>query len=156
MVFLECRRQLSSQDKMALPNMLDFPFFTISCSILKLKSIESVILSNYLITSVTPFFCLQSFPALGSFPMSHLFVSGGQSIGASASATVLPMNIQGWLPLLTGLISLLSKGATTMAGGLELEQSVGDSVCWSHPASQLECRLPLLWAWKRISCICVF
>ena len=53
--------------------------------------------------------CLQSFPASESFPMSQFFVSGGQSIGASAS--VLPMNIQGWFPLgLTGLISLPSKG----------------------------------------------
>ena len=53
--------------------------------------------------------CLQSFPAAGSFPMNQLFASGGQSIGASAS--VLPMNIQGSFPLgLTGLISLLSKG----------------------------------------------
>ena len=55
--------------------------------------------------------CLQSFPASGSFPVSQFFASGGQSIGASASAPVLPMNIQGWFPLgLTGLISLLSKG----------------------------------------------
>ena len=55
--------------------------------------------------------CLQSFPASGSFPMSRLVESGGQSIGASVSASVLPMNIQGWFPLgLTGLISLLSKG----------------------------------------------
>ena len=54
--------------------------------------------------------CLQSFPASGSFPVSQLFTSGGQSIGASASASVLPMNIQDWFPLgLTGLISLLSK-----------------------------------------------
>jgi len=53
--------------------------------------------------------CLQSFPASGSFPMSWLFASGGQNIGASAS--VLPMNIQGWFPLgLTGLLSLQSKG----------------------------------------------
>ena len=62
-------------------------------------------------SSVIPFSCLQSFPALGSFPMSQLFASGGQSIGASASASVFPMNIQGLFPLgLTGLISLLSKG----------------------------------------------
>ena len=55
--------------------------------------------------------CLQSFPASRSFPMSQLFASGGQSIGTSASAPVLPMNIQGWLPLgLTSLISLQSKG----------------------------------------------
>ena len=59
-------------------------------------------------SSVVPFsFCLQSFPASGSFPMSQLFASGGQSIGASVS--VLPMHIQGWFPLgWTGLISLLS------------------------------------------------
>ena len=61
--------------------------------------------------SVIPFSsCLQSFPASGSFPISQLFASGGQSIGASASASVLPVNIQGRFPLgLTGLI-LLSKG----------------------------------------------
>ena len=62
--------------------------------------------------SVIPFSsCLHSFPASRSFPISQLFASGGQSIGASASASVLPMNIQGQFPLeLTGLISLLSKG----------------------------------------------
>ena len=55
--------------------------------------------------------CLQSFPASGSFPVSQFFTSGGQSTGASASASVLPMNIQGWFPLgLTGWISLWSKG----------------------------------------------
>jgi len=60
-------------------------------------------------SSVIPCSHLQSFPASGPFPMSQLFVSGGQSIGASAS--VLPMNIQDWFPLgWTGLISLLSKG----------------------------------------------
>ena len=63
-------------------------------------------------SSVVPFFsCLQSFPASGSFLMSQLFPSGGQSIGVSASASVLPKNIQGWFPLgLTSLISLQSKG----------------------------------------------
>ena len=63
-------------------------------------------------SSFVPFSsCLQSLPASGSFPMSQLFASGDQSIGASASASVLPMNIQGWFPLgLTGLISLQSKG----------------------------------------------
>ena len=55
--------------------------------------------------------CLQSFPASEIFPMSWLFTSGGQNIGASASAAVLLMNNQSWFPLLlTGLISLLSKG----------------------------------------------
>ena len=63
-------------------------------------------------SSVNPFSsCLQSFPASGSFPMSWCFTSGGQSIGASASAWSLPMNIQGWFHLgSTRLISLLSKG----------------------------------------------
>ena len=63
-------------------------------------------------SSVVPFsFCLQSFPASRSFQMSQFFASGGQSIGASSLASVLPMNIQGWFPLgLTCLLSLLSKG----------------------------------------------
>ena len=63
-------------------------------------------------SSVIPFSsCLQSFPSSASFPMSQLFTSGGQSIGVSASALVLPMNIQDWLPLgWTGRISLQSKG----------------------------------------------
>ena len=77
-----------------------------------LMSIESVMSSNKLILlspSVAPSSsCLQTFPAFGSFPMSQLFASGDQSIGASMSA--LPMNIQGLFLLeLTGLMSLLSK-----------------------------------------------
>ena len=57
-------------------------------------------------SSVTSFSCLQSFPALGSFLMNWLLASGDQSIGASVSASVLPMSIQDWFPLgLTGLIS---------------------------------------------------
>ena len=63
-------------------------------------------------SSVIPFSsCLQFFPASGSFQMSQLSASGGQSIGVSASKSVLPMNIQDWFPLgLTGWISLQSKG----------------------------------------------
>ena len=63
-------------------------------------------------SSVIPFsFCLQPFPESGSFPMSQFFASGGQSIGDSALASVLPRNIQDWLALgLTGWISLQSKG----------------------------------------------
>ena len=63
-------------------------------------------------SSVIPFSsCLQSFPASGTFVISQFFTSGGQSIEASASASVLPMNVQGWFPLgLTSLTSLLSKG----------------------------------------------
>ena len=61
--------------------------------------------------SVAPFpFCLQSFPASGSFTVSRCFASGGQSTGASVSASILSMNIQGWFPLgLMGLIALQSK-----------------------------------------------
>ena len=63
-------------------------------------------------SSVVPFFShLQSFPASRSFPVSQFFTSGGQSFGVSASASVLPMNIQDWSPLgWTGWISLQSKG----------------------------------------------
>ena len=63
-------------------------------------------------SSVIPFSsCLQSFPASGCFPVSQFFASDGQSIGVSASTSVLPMNIQDWSPLgWTGWISLQSKG----------------------------------------------
>ena len=65
-----------------------------------------------ILSSVIPFSsCLQSFPASGSFQMSQFFASGGQSIGVSASTSVLPMNIQDWSPSgWTGWISLQSKG----------------------------------------------
>ena len=78
--------------------------FSISQSLLKLMTIESVMASNCLCRP--PLFLSSIFPASGSFLMSQFFASCGQSIGASASASVLPMNIQGWFPLgLTGLIS---------------------------------------------------
>ena len=65
----------------------------------------------HLTISSSVFACPQSFPASGSFQMSQLFPSGGQSIGVSASTSVLPMNTQDWSPLgWTGWISLLSKG----------------------------------------------
>ena len=89
-----------------------FLSFTISWSLLKLMSIESLMPSNHLILChpVLPL-CPQSFPASGSFPLSQFFTSGGQSTGASASASVLAINIQGRFPLgLTGWISLQSKG----------------------------------------------
>ena len=73
-------------------------------------------------SSVAPFSsCPQSFPASGSFPMSRFFELDGQSTRASASASVLPMTIQGWFPLgLTGLISLLSKGLSQESSALGL------------------------------------
>ena len=72
---------------------------TNSQSLLKLISIESVVLSNISSSVVSFSSCLQSFPALRSFPMSQFFASGGQSIGVSVSASVLPMNNQDWFPL---------------------------------------------------------
>ena len=76
-------------------------------------------------SSAIPFSsCLQSFPASGSFPMSQLFSWGGQSSGVSASASVLPMNIQNWFPLgCTGLVSLLSKG---------LSRVFSSTIVWKH------------------------
>ena len=76
--------------------------------------------------------CPQSFPASGSFPMSHFFASGGQSIEVSAS--VLPMNIQGWFPLgLTGLISLLSKGLSRIFSSPTVRKHLSFMVHLSHP-----------------------
>ena len=73
---------------------------------------------------VTPFSsCPLSFPASESFPMSQFFISGGQSSGASASASILPMNIQGWFPLaLFGLIFLLSKGLSSIFSRTTVEK----------------------------------
>ena len=106
--------------------------FTVSWSLLRLMSIESMMPSTHLILC-----CPQSFSASGSFPMSHLFESGGQSIGASAS--VLPMNIQGWFPLgLIGLISLLSKG---------LSRVFSTTIVWKH---QFFSAQPSLWSSSHI------
>ena len=76
-------------------------------------------------SSVAPFSSWpQSFPASGSFPVSQLLASGGQSIGASASASVLPINIQDWLPLgWTGLISLQSKGLSKTSPAPQFESA---------------------------------
>ena len=68
-------------------------------------------------------FCLWSFPALVTFPMSHLFTLDDHNTGASASASVLPVNIQGWSSLrLTGLISLLSKGLLGVCSSTTLQR----------------------------------
>ena len=75
-------------------------------------------------SSVIPFSsCLQSFPASGSFPMSQFFSSGSQSTGASASESVLPMNIQDWFTLgLTDLISLPSKGLSRVFSNITVQK----------------------------------
>ena len=84
--------------------------FTISWSLFKFMSIESVMQSNHLILSA-PFSCTQSFPASESFLMSLFFTSGGRSIGTSALASFLPINSQDCFPLgLTSVISLQFKG----------------------------------------------
>ena len=86
-------------------------FSTISWSLLKFLSIKSTMLSNHLILCCHLLLCLQSFPPSESFPVSQIFASGGQSIRASASASVLQMNVQGWFPLgSTDLVSLQSTG----------------------------------------------
>ena len=85
--------------------------FTISWSLLKLMSIDLVIPSNHLVPCLLFSSCPQSFPASVSFLMSWLYTSGGQSLGVSASTSVVPMNTQDWSPLgWTGWISLQSKG----------------------------------------------
>ena len=86
-------------------------------------------------SSVTRFsFCLQSFPASGSFPMSQLFTSGGQRIKASASASVLPVNIQGWFTLgLTGVISWQSKGPSRVFSSATVQTHQFFTVQLSHP-----------------------
>ena len=73
--------------------------FTICLSSLKPMSIQLVMPSNHPILCHPFSFCPQSFPASGSFPVNQVFTSGGQRIGASASVSVLPMNIQGWFHL---------------------------------------------------------
>ena len=102
--------------------------FTISQSFLKLMSFESVIPSNNLDLCHPISYYLQSFPASGSFPVSSFFASGGQNIGDSVSASVLPMNIQNWFPLksgLNGLTSLLSKGLSRV-----FNTSLKASILW--------------------------
>ena len=94
--------------------------------------------------------CPQSFPASGSFPMIWLFTSGGQNIGASASTSVLLMNIQDWFPLgLTGLITLQSKGLSRVFSSTRVwkYQFFGtQSSLWS--SSHIH-----TWKWKSLSCV---
>ena len=94
---------------------------------------ESVIPSNSS-SSVVPFSShLQSFPASGTFPVSQFFTSSDQNIGASASASVLPVNIQDWLPLqLTGLISLQSKGLSRVFSNTEFKSINSSAVSFLY------------------------
>ena len=85
-------------------------------------------------SSVVPFSsCPQSLPASESFPMSHLFASGGQTTGVSASASVLPMNTQDWSPLgLTGWISLQSKGLARVFSSTTVQKHHSSVLSFLH------------------------
>ena len=108
--------------------------------------------------------CLQSFPASGSLPMSSFSSSGGQSTGASASASVLPVNIQGWFPLgLTGLISLKSKELSRVFSSPIIQKNqffhAQPSLCsnahictWLLEKPQLQLYWPLSAKW----CLCLW
>ena len=98
--------------------------YTISGSLLKFLSIESVMLSNYFILCHCLLLLSSIFPSIKVFPNESDLPSGGQSTGASGLASVLPMSIQGWFPLgLTGLISLQSK---------ELSRVLFNTKIWKH------------------------
>ena len=116
-------------------------------SLLKLMSIESVMTSNHL-TYLVPFSSsFQSFPASGPFQMSQLFASAGQSTGVSASASVLPVNIQAWLPLgWTGWISLQSKGLSRV-----ISNSWKASVLWHSAFFIVQLSHPYMTTRKTIS-----
>ena len=95
---------------------------TVSHSLLKFMSVESVMLSNYFILCCPLLLLLSIFPSITSFLVSRLFTSGGQSTGASGSASVLPMNIQGWFPVeLTSLISLQSRELSRVFSSTTIE-----------------------------------
>jgi len=98
--------------------------FTISESLFKLMSMSQWCYPTIL-SSVIPFSsCLLSYPASRSLPMSQLFTSDGQSIGASTSASILPVNMHGWFPLgLTSLIILQSKGISRVSS---------NTTIWKH------------------------
>ena len=104
-----------------------------------LMSTESMIQSNHLILCQPLLLLLSVFPSIRVFPMSRFFSSGGQSIGVSASALILPVNIQDWFPLgLTGLISLQSKGLSKVlqhhsSKASVLRHSIFFMVQLSHP-----------------------
>ena len=100
-------------------------------------------------SSVVPFSSSQSFSASGSFPMSQLFASGGQGTWTSASASALPINIQGWFPLgLTGLTFLLSKGLSRVFSSIMvIIATLNRVLVFSYPEKHLFTILynPTLW-----------
>jgi len=114
-----------------------FPVLHHLQSLLRLLSIASMMPPNHLVLCCPLLLCFQSLSTSGSFLKSWLFESGGQSIGASASASasVLPMNIQDWFPLgLTGLISLLSSGLSIVFSNstVQKHQFFSQPSLWSN------------------------
>ena len=106
---------------------------TNSRSLFKLMSIKSVMPPNHLILCCLFYSHVQSFPASGSFQMNQFFASGGQSIGVSASASVLPMTFQDWFLLgWTGWISLQSKGLSRVFSNITVQkhQFFGAQLSW--------------------------
>ena len=96
---------------------------TNSRSLLRLTSIELVMSTNHFILCHPFSFCLQSFPASGSFQLSQLYASYGQSFGVSVLASVLPMNTQDWFPLgWTGWISLQSNGLSRVYSNITVQK----------------------------------
>ena len=139
-----------------------FPVDTNSRSLLKLMSIELVMPLNHLILC-HPLLLLPSvFPSIRVFSNESFFTSGGQSIGASASASILPMNIQDWFPLgLTGWISLLSKGLSSLLQHRSLKASIlqcsaSFMVQLSHPYMTTGKTIALTRALLVIPAVCLF
>ena len=113
---------------------------SLSLSLFKFTSVESVMPSNHLILCCSLLLLPSIFPNIRVFLMSQFFTSGGQSIGASASSSVLPVNIQDWSPLwLTGLISLMSKGLSRVFSSITV---------WNHQFLSIQ---PSVWSKTHVS-----
>ena len=97
-------------------------------NLIKFMSTESVMLSNHLILCHAFTFCPQSFPASESFPISQLFILGGQSTGTSPSASVLPTNIQGLIPFRIDWLDLLAVQGTQESPPAPQFKSIDSSV----------------------------
>ena len=123
--------------------------FTISRSLLRFKSTELVVLLSHSSFAAPFSFCLQSSPASGSFPMNRLFPSDGQRIGASALASVLPVNIQGWFSLgWTGLTFLQSKG---FSKSLLQHHSLKTPILWHSDFFMVQLSYPYMTTGKTIA-----
>ena len=121
--------------------------FTISWSLIKLMPIESVMPSNHLILCHPLLLLLSTFPSIRSLLVSQPFASGGQSIEASASASVLSMNIQDWFPLgLTGL-TLLSRGLSKVCFNTTVQKQ---QFFGAQPSFSKTILLIILWQYFRL------